>query len=137
CKLNKFYNFNYIQLYEENKGANYAQAIGIENTNADIIVFIDPDLLNIKEKHFTRLFLPLVNNEADLVLGLAENTLIDYKIKLNKSLYITRTVFRKDILCILGDFKSSKYSIDTILSSHYQFYEKKIKYIALEDINNL
>lgn len=136
CKLNKFYNFKYIQLYEENKGANYAQAIGIENTNADIISFVDSDLSNIKEKHFAQLFLPLVNNEADLVLGLAVNTLINYKIESNKSLYITRTVFRKDILCILGDLMFSKFSIDTLLNSHYQYHGKRIKYIALEDINN-
>ncbi|HOR10832.1 MAG TPA: glycosyltransferase family 2 protein [Bacteroidales bacterium] len=68
----------YIAL-TENKGKGYAMATGIENPPGKIIVFIDADLFNLKEAHFEQLITPIFNNECDMVLGQATETLINYK----------------------------------------------------------
>ncbi|MDI3527970.1 MAG: hypothetical protein PWR03_2154, partial [Tenuifilum sp.] len=69
----------------ENKGKGYAMATGVENSTSEIIVFIDADLSNLKEKHFEQLITPIFKNECDMVLGQATETLINYKFNPFKS----------------------------------------------------
>jgi len=132
-QMNDFYNFNYIVL-PENKGKGFVMATGIENTDAEIIVFIDGDLSNLQDCHLVQLIMPLQYKEADMVLGQAAETLIDYKLNPCKSLTAEMSFFKKDILPILGDFKSSKLRVETILNFHYQYYQKRVKYVMLEGL---
>ena len=76
--ISKFYDFKYIVL-PENKGKGFAMATGIENANSEIIVFIDADLSNLKNEHYLYLLIPILEDEADMVLGQATETLINYK----------------------------------------------------------
>ena len=52
-------------------------ATGVENATGDIITFIDADLVNLKEVHFAKLLTPIINKEADMVLGQPTETLIN------------------------------------------------------------
>ncbi|MDO9155087.1 MAG: glycosyltransferase family 2 protein [Paludibacter sp.] len=132
-QINDFYNFKYIPLFE-NKGKGHAMAIGIENTNAEIIVFIDADLSNLQDRHLAQLIMPLQYKEADMVFGQAAETLIDYKINPCKSLIAEMSFFKKDILPILDDLKSTKIKVETLHNSHYQYHQKRVKYVMLEGL---
>lgn len=132
-QINGFYNFKYIVL-PENKGKGFVMATGIENTNAEIIVFIDADLSNLQDLHLAQLIMPLQYKEADLVLGQAAETLIDYKMNSCKSLIVEMSFLKKDILSILEDFKSSKLRVETLLDFHYQYHQKRVKYVMLEGL---
>lgn len=67
-ELKKSYSITDIHL-PENKGKGYAMATGVENTNSEIIVFCDADLSDLKGEHFLQLTKPIIENEADMVLG--------------------------------------------------------------------
>jgi len=125
----------YIAL-PENKGKGYAMAIGIENSTGDIIVFIDADLSNIKEEHFEQLITPIFNNECDMVLGQATETLIDYKFNPFKSFTGERAMLKKDILPILEEMKTSKFGVETLINLYFQAHEKSVKYIVLEGLKH-
>lgn len=129
-ELNDFYKFTYIVL-PENKGKGYAMATGIENANSEIIVFIDADLSNMQEEHFTQLITTVLNNEADMVLGQATETLIDFKMNPFKSFTSVRALFKNDILQILEDIKSSKLGVETLINLYYQSHGKRVKYLML------
>ncbi|MGA1977443.1 MAG: glycosyltransferase family 2 protein [Bacteroidales bacterium] len=129
-EINDFHNFKYIAL-PENKGKGYAMATGIENASCEIIVFIDADLSNLKEEHFAQLITPVFNKEANMVLGQATETLINYKINPFKSFTGERALLKKDILPILEDIKSSNFGVETLINLYYQAQEKKVKYVML------
>ncbi|MBE9481384.1 MAG: glycosyltransferase family 2 protein, partial [Bacteroidetes bacterium] len=52
--LTYLHNLKYISL-SENKGKGYAMATGVLNSIGEIITFIDADLSNLTEEHFSQL----------------------------------------------------------------------------------
>jgi len=125
----------YIAL-PENKGKGYAMATGIENSTGEIIVFIDADLSNLKEEHFEQLITPIFYKKADMVLGQATETLINYKINPFKSFTGERAVLKKDILPILEKMKTSKFGVETLINLFYQAHGKRVKCVMLEGLKH-
>jgi len=125
----------YIAL-PENKGKGYAMATGIENSTGEIIVFIDADLSNLKEEHFEQLITPVFSNEADMVLGQATETLINYKINPFKSFTGQRALLKKDVLPLLEKMSTSKFGVETLINLYYQAQEKRVKYVMLEGLKH-
>ncbi len=128
--LSRNYEFKYIKL-EENKGKGFAMATGIENATGEIIVFVDADLSDLKEDHLFELTMPLVNKKADMILGQATETLIDYSVNPFKSFTGERSVFKKDILPIVDKMKHSRFGVETLINLYYQAEGKKVKYVML------
>ena len=129
-ELSKIYDFIYIKL-EENKGKGFAMATGIENATGEIIVFVDADLSDLKEDHLFELAMPLVHKKADMILGQATETLIDYSVNPFKSFTGERSVFKKDILPIVDKMKHSRFGVETLINLYYQSQGKKVKYVML------
>ena len=132
-EISRFYNFKYTAL-PENKGKGFAMATGIENANSEIIVFIDADLSNLKDEHFWQLLIPVIENEADMVLGQATETLINYKYNPFKSFTGERVLLKKDILPIIDKMKHSRFGVETLINLYYQSEGKKIKYVMLNGL---
>jgi len=121
---------------KKNKGKGYAMAVGVEQAFGDIIVFIDADLSNIVAEHISKLIIPILNNEADMVLGQATETLINYKINPFKSFSGERSLLKKEILPILNDMKTSKFGVETLINLYYQSHEKTVKCVLLEGLKH-
>lgn len=57
-----------LQCREQGKGQ--AMKLGVESTDADIIMFLDADLLHLTVDHLERLIVPIRDDQADMTLGL-------------------------------------------------------------------
>ncbi len=134
-ELNKFYDFKYIKL-KENRGKGFAMAIGVENATGEIIVFVDADLSYLKEDHLFELIMPLVHKEADMILGQATETLIDYSVNPFKSFTGQRSVFKKDILSLVDKMRNSRFGVETLINLYYQSEGKKVKYVMLDGLKH-
>ncbi|HNW71937.1 MAG TPA: glycosyltransferase family 2 protein [Candidatus Paceibacterota bacterium] len=134
-ELKKDFHITDIHL-SENKGKGYAMALGVEKSSSELIVFCDADLSDIRGEHFLQLTNPIIKNEADMVLGQATETLINYKINPFKSLTGERALLKKDILPILGDMKTSKFGVETLINLYYQSLRKRVKYVMLIDLKH-
>ncbi len=126
----QYFSFKYIVL-SENKGKGYAMAYGVENASNEIIVFIDADLSYLRDDHLFELVMPLVHKEADMILGQATETLIDYSVNPFKSFTGERSVFKKDILPLVDKMKNSRFGVETLINLYYQAEGKKVKYVML------
>ena len=134
-EISKFYDFKYIAL-PENIGKGFAMATGIENTNSEIIVFIDADLSNLDDVHFFQLINPLLKKEADMVLGLPGETLINYNLNPFKSFTGERALLRNDILTIVDKMKNSRFGVEILINLYYQSEGKTVKYVVLKDLKH-
>ena len=134
-KIKKYYNFNYIIL-PKNKGKGFAMAKGIEKAKGDVIMFIDADLSNIQDKHFTELLTPILNNKADMVLGQPTETLIDTSINPFKSFTGQRALKKTDIQPIIEKMKKSRFGVETLINLYYQSENKNTKYVMLEGLKH-
>ena len=133
--LQKKLDFLYTKI-PENKGKGNAIAVGIEKALGEIFVFIDADLSNLKDEHFSQLLIPVINNEVDMVLGQATETLINYKYNPFKSFTGERVLLKKDILPILDKMKYSRFGVETLINLYYQSEGKRIKYVMLEGLKH-
>lgn len=117
-----------------NKGKGYAMVKGIEYSNSEYLVFIDADLSNLKKEHIKQLVMPIINNEAEMVLGQATETLINHTVNPFTVFSGQRALKKKDILQILNKMKSSRFGVETILNLHYLSNNKTIKQIPLKKL---
>ena len=134
-KIKRMYNFKYF-VFHTNKGKGNAMATGIENAENEIITFIDADLSNLTEIHFEQLVQPVLNKNADMVLGQANETLINYSINPFKSFAGERTVLKNDILPIKDKMKYSRFGVETLINMYYQSEGKKVKYVMLDGLKH-
>ena len=133
--ITHLHNLKYIS-FPENKGKGFAMATGVENAKNEIIVFIDADLSNLRDEHFSQLIMPLYKNEADMVLGQATKTLIHYDLNPFKSFTGERALFKKDIMPIVGKMKHSRFGVETLINLYYQSEGKTVMYVMLSGLKH-
>ncbi|MEZ0537313.1 glycosyltransferase family 2 protein [Caldicellulosiruptoraceae bacterium PP1] len=66
------YNVNVLRL-PENKGKGFAVLYGVKNTESDVILMLDADLINLKEEHIENLLNPVLQDNADMTIGIFSN----------------------------------------------------------------
>jgi len=120
--------------FKENKGKGYAMATGIEKAQSDVVLFIDADLSSIATNHLHQLLDPVVENEADMVLGQPTETLIHYSINPFKSFTGQRCLIKKDVLPIVSKMKDARFGVETLINLYYSSIGKRIKYVMLKDL---
>lgn len=132
-ELSAKFTFRY-ERSEKNMGKGWAMARGTEISSGDTILFFDADLANIRKEHFDKLLAPLVNNEADIVLGQPSETVIDYRINPFKPLTGQRALFKSDLLPVLDDIRDIRFGVETFINLYYQAMGKRFKYILLDGL---
>lgn len=53
----------------QNKGKTYAIFFGVENTQSDVVLMLDADLINLKVEHIENLLLPVLEDKVDMTIG--------------------------------------------------------------------
>ena len=71
-----------------------------------------------------------------MVLGQANETLINYDINPFKSFTGERCLLRKDILPIVDKMKNSRFGVEMLINLYYQSKGKKVKYVMLDGLKH-
>ena len=69
---------------KSNQGKGKALEKGVQSANADILLFLDADLVRLKPKHLTMLLRPVIRKEADMTVGTIDREKEVFGIFLNK-----------------------------------------------------
>jgi len=125
--------------FEKNKGKSYAMTTGVEKASGDIIVFVDADLIGFSCEHIKVLTLPLVTNQAKMVIGRrpAENPKMDITGPMDDWLGGERAVYRKDILPILDKIRETKFGVETLLNLYFKSKNNTNKCTIIVDLKGL
>ncbi len=110
--------------HKQNLGKGAAMATGIKAAKHDLFLFLDSDLLNLKEEHILKILSPIVfTKEADLSLGvfalkkLKENTSTKFANRMFPAITGQRAVWR-DKLPPLDKIAKSRYGVDLLITKH-------------------
>lgn len=115
----------------KNHGKSYAVTHGIKKASGDIIVLIDADLDNLKDKHIRRLISPLLSGKYDAVIGYYSYHSID---GLFKPLSGERAYFKNDLLKYLNNIQNEGYGLE--LRLNYLFKDKKVKVFEMKGVRH-
>lgn len=126
--LNRYANKIKVLSYKKNMGKGYAMAQGIRAATGEIVVFMDAHHLNIKETHIQALTLPLIKNQADVVLG----TTISFSIDPFWRLTGFRAYRRSQLLPKLMELEKTRFGAEVYLNE--VFKDNKRKVIKFKDI---
>ncbi|RLD89820.1 MAG: glycosyltransferase family 2 protein [Bacteroidetes bacterium] len=137
-EISASYSFQNIA-FEKNKGKSYAMTTGVEHATGDIIVFVDADLIGFNCEHIKVLTLPLVTNQAKMVIGRrpAENPKTDITGSMDDWLGGERAVYRKDILPILDKMRETKFGVETLLNLYFKSKTDLNKQTIIVDLKGL
>jgi len=72
AQVARSYNAKVIEL-AENMGKGGAMAVGVNQTDADIVLFLDADLVGLQPHHVVDLVLPVADGRAEMTVGVFEH----------------------------------------------------------------
>ncbi|MDF2671994.1 MAG: glycosyltransferase family 2 protein [Clostridiales bacterium] len=123
---------------KNNRGKGAALVTGIENSDGDILIFLDADLIGLNEKHIDSLLLPVINNETDMTIGLFKNGRFVTDIAQKVAPYLSgQRALKRNMIQDIDKLDLTRYGIEVALTKlaekrHYRFHTVK-----LEDLTHI
>lgn len=125
--------------HQTNKGKGAALKTGLDTTDADILLFIDADLVGLKPGHVDELVQPLIEDE-DLAMttsrfaGGRPATNISQRLA---PILNSQRALRRSFLETVPDFSRSGFGVETIITKHARKSKAKVKEILLEGVSQV
>jgi glycosyltransferase involved in cell wall biosynthesis len=113
------YKVNLVRL-PENAGKGAAMAAGVCKTDAEIVVFVDADLLGLRPRHLTDLIRPMLADETIDSTGgrfIGGRLVTDLSQKLAPSINSQRAI-RRTVLEKIPDFSAARFGVETIINTY-------------------
>lgn len=123
--------------YKKNHGKGYALAQGIKKARSEILLFLDADLINLKNKHIKDILNPMLKKEKKAVLGFgtrSKNHFWDSS-SFVKSVTGQRAYFRQDLLPYLETMARKKYGVEIYLNTLLN--EKNVEMVPLIRVTHI
>jgi glycosyltransferase involved in cell wall biosynthesis len=137
AEIARDYGARVIEL-RENIGKGGAIKAGLNVCSSDIVLLLDADLIGLKIKHVLDLIIPVINDEADMTVGIFKNgrAVTDIAQKIAPNLSGQRAI-KKYILEEIPDIDLVRYGIEVALTKHVNNDQYRVKEIFLQDITHL
>jgi len=131
------YNVTVIAL-PRNIGKGGAMKIGCDYSKGDIILFLDADLIGLKEEHVKALLEPVLSDEADMTVGIFGNGRLatDFAQKVAPFLSGQRAV-KKSVLNGIDHMDATRYGIEVALTRYAENSGIRVKEVILHDLTHV
>ncbi|NMB24599.1 MAG: glycosyltransferase family 2 protein [Firmicutes bacterium] len=126
-----------LNLYP-NRGKGGAMKAGVQATLADIILFIDADLVGLNENHCRDLLEPVLQDRADMTIGLFSGgrTSTTLAQKMAPFLSGQRAMRRKIMECI-PELEDSRYGVEVAISRYASSHSIRVEKVPLQDVSQI
>ncbi len=122
----------------ENRGKGGAMKAGLEGTPAEIILFLDADLMGLTGNHITALLEPILKGEAVMSLGLFEKGRVATDLAQKMAPYLTgQRALKRDLLDDISDLDLSRFGVEVALHRYVEENELPVALVNLPDLSHL
>ena len=123
---------------KENKGKGCAINKGLEKAFADILLFLDADLLGLKVEHVNDLLEPVLKDKAEMTIGVFKNgrVLTDLAQKIVPNLSGQRAL-KASALQGISDLEISRFGVEAALGNHIKKTDIKIQKVVLNNMTHI
>ncbi len=122
----------------ENVGKGGAMKAGTENTDAEVFLFIDADLIGLSETHIADLLFPVVEGDADMSIGVFEEGRFatDFAQKIAPFLSGQRAV-KRSLFEETPELRESGFGVEVALSRYAEKMNCKVETVQLRDVSQI
>jgi hypothetical protein len=122
----------------KNMGKGAAIKIGLKNSDADIILLLDADLIGLTPNHVLDLLNPVLCNEADMSVGIFSSgrfaTDLAQFVAPNLS---GQRALKRFVLETMDNMDITKYGVEVALTKHVQRMQFKVKNVEMKDLTHI
>lgn len=121
-----------------NRGKGGAMLVGFANTDADVVLFLDADLVGLTPTHVENLLQPIVSGEAESTLGVfgSGRLMTDLAQKIAPFLSGQRALTRA-LLSRAPNFASTGWGVEIALTRFLRDSGASIRIVALRDVTQV
>ena len=133
----KSYGVEIIELME-NRGKGGALKAGLDNFQADVVLFLDADLLGLTEKHVLNLVEPVINDEADMTIGIFEKGRIATDLAQKMAPYLSgQRALKFSLLEKISDLDVARFGVELALNRFMESSNIRVKEVLLYDMSHV
>jgi len=123
---------------DQNVGKGGAMKIGAESTDADVLLFIDADLIGFNHNHIADLLRPILTQKAEMTVGIFAHGRFatDFAQKVAPFLSGQRAVTRNLFLQI-PDIENTRYGVEVALSRYVSKHNIPVVNVSLLDLSQV
>ena len=131
------YNVEVIEL-AENRGKGGALKAGLVNITADVVLFLDADLIGLTVEHVNSLLIPVLKNDADMTIGIFEKGRLatDLAQKMVPQLSGQRAL-KFSLLEQISGIDVARFGVEAALNRFMESSGAKVQEVALSNMSHV
>ena len=124
--------------FDKNKGKGAAVMHGIRNTDAEILLLLDADLVGLKEEHIKDLLSPIIQDEADMTRGYFTDGryTTDLSHKIAPGISGQRGI-KKEIIQNIPDLEKTRFGFEVALNRYIKKSKLRLKKVPLPNLTHI
>ncbi len=137
AEIARQYGADVIEL-NENVGKGGAIKAGINECGTEIILFLDADLIGLTEKHVLDLIEPVIENKADMTIGIFKNGRMVTDLAQKVTPYLSgQRAIRKSIIDRIPNIDITRYGVEVALTKYVDKYNVRVQEVDLPDMTHV
>lgn len=123
---------------EMNRGKGGAIVAGIRETDADIILLLDADLIGLTRSHVLDLLKSVVDGEAEMTLGLFSHGRFSTDLAQKIAPWLSgQRAIKREILETLPELDLCRFGVETALTKHARKQHLNVKHVILDNCTHV
>ncbi|MDI6895056.1 MAG: glycosyltransferase [Bacillota bacterium] len=123
---------------ESNRGKGAAMAAGVAATDAPLVVFLDADLVGLREEHVTDLVLPVIQGEADMTMGTFTGGRLSTDLAQAITPFLTGLrAMRRQVIAEMPAVEVTRYGVEVALTRHARRQHLRVKEVPLPGLSQV
>lgn len=125
--------------HSDNLGKAAAMVSGLKLTDAELLLFLDADLVGLRPEHVTALVRPVLVGEADMTVGLFDDGRLATDLAQLIAPYLSgqravRRLVLEDVFRTEPDIEISRYGVEVVLTRHVKRLGLTVQEVSLEQL---
>lgn len=123
---------------EHNIGKGGAMMVGVHESQHDIILFLDADLLGLTTEHVNQMIDPVINNQADMVIGIFEQGRMATDLAQFVAPFLSgQRVIKKTILDSIEKLEITRFGVEVALTRYARENGLRVKEVFLHELSHV
>jgi glycosyltransferase involved in cell wall biosynthesis len=127
-----------VVVLPENVGKGGAMMIGINSTDAEVVLFLDADLIGLRPAHVVDLLLPVLEGRAETTVGIFENGRLATDLAQFFAPYLSgQRAIKRELFRQLSNLELTRFGVEVALTRFIKMAGISVEEVELKDMSHV